>query len=71
MTIGDGLVQLLSVRIREELEEGVLEGILEAVELVVVGLVVGEGVGRCDIYTDRGIRLLGLMRIDLLFKERE
>ena len=40
-------MQLLSVRIREELEEGVLEGILEAVELV-VGLVVGEGVGRCD-----------------------
>ena len=30
-----GLVQLLSVRIREELEEGVLEGILEVVGLVV------------------------------------
>ena len=58
-TIGDGLVQLLSVRIREELEEGVLEGILEVVGLVVVGLAVGEGVGRCDIYTDQDIRLLG------------
>ena len=72
---GDGLVQLLSVRIREELEEGVLEGILEVVGLVVglvvVGLVVGEGVGRCDICTDRDIRLLGLMRIDLLFEDRE
>ena len=63
-------MQLLSVRIREELEEGVLEGILEAVELV-VGLVVGEGVGRCDICTDQDIRLLKLMRIYLLFKERE
>ena len=70
-TSGDGLVQLLSVRIREELEEGVLEGILEVVGLMVVGLVVGEGVGRCDICTDQDIRLLGLMRIDLLFKDRE
>ena len=51
--------------------DGVLEGILEVVGLVVVGLVVGEGVGRCDICTDQVIRLLGLMRIDLLFKERE
>ena len=57
-TSGSQTMQLLSVRIREELEEGVLEGILEAVELV-VGLVVGEGVGRCDIYTDQDIRLLG------------
>ena len=66
-----GLVQLLSVRIREELEEEVLEGILEVVGLVVEGPVVGMGVGRCDICTDWGIQLLGLMRIDLLFKERE
>ena len=69
--VGVGIVQLLSVRIREALGEGVLEGILEVVGLVVVGLVVGEGVGRCDICTDQDIRLLGLMRIDLLFKERE
>ena len=58
-TCRDELVQLLSVRIREELEEGVLEGILEAVGLVLVGMLVGEGVGRCDIYTDQDIRLLG------------
>ena len=58
-TSGSQTMQLLSVRIREELEEGVLEGILEVVGLVVVGLVVGEGVGRCDIYTDQDIRLLG------------
>ena len=64
--MGVGLVQLLSVRIWEELEEGVLEGILEVVGLVVV-LLVGEGVG--DIGADQIIRLLGLMRIDLLFKE--
>ena len=64
-----GLVHLLSVRIREELEEGVLEGILEVVGLVVVSLLVGEGVGNMG--ADQVIRLLGLMRIDLLFKERE
>ena len=51
--------------------DGVLEGILEVVGLVVAGPVVGEGVGRCDICTDQVIRLLGLMRIDLLFKELE
>ena len=62
-------MHLLSVRIREELEEGVLEGILEVVGLVVVNLLVGEGVG--DIGTDQVIRLLGLMRMDMLFKERE
>ena len=62
-------MHLLSVRIREELEEGVLEGILEVVGLVVVNLLVGEGVG--DIGADQVIRLLGLMRIDMLFKERE
>ena len=61
-----GLVQLSSVRLREELEEGVLEGILE-----VVVLVVRERVGRCHICMDQGIRLSRLMRIDLLFKERE
>jgi hypothetical protein len=66
-----GVVQLLSVRIREELGEGVLEGILEVVVLVVVGQGVGEGVDRCGICMGQGIRLLGLMRIDLLFKERE
>ena len=60
---------LLSVRIREELEEGVLEGILEVVGLVVVSLLVGEGVG--DIGTDQVIRVLALMRIYLLFKEPE
>ena len=38
---------------------------------MVVDLVVEEGVGRCDICMDQGIRLLGLMRIDSLFKERE
>ena len=58
-TSGSQTMQLLSVRMREELEEGVLEGILEAVELVVVGLVVGEGVGRCDICTDQDIQLFG------------
>ena len=62
-------MHLLSVRIREELEEGVLEGILEMVGLVVVSLLLGEGVG--NIGADQVIRLLGLMRIDLLLKERE
>ena len=52
-TSGSQTMQLLSVRIREELEEGVLEGIREVVVLVVVGLLIGERVGRCDIDEDR------------------
>ena len=66
--VGVGVAQFSSVRVRRG---EVLEGIRGMAEVAVAGLGVGEGVGRCVICMDQGIRLLGLMRIEWLLKERE